>query len=104
MTNLSQQEWQEQLEKDSNAVIIDVRTDEELEEGFIKGAKQMNIQNSGAFYEEAQKLNPDKNYYVYCKGGGRSATACVLMNSLGIANTYNLEGGISEWTGEIVTE
>lgn len=101
MTNLSQQEWQEQLEKDPNAVIIDVRTDEEFEEGYIKNAIQMNIQNSAGFYEEVQKLDPEKSYYVYCKAGGRSATACTLMNSLGIPNTYNLEGGISEWTGEI---
>ena len=35
MADLTQQDWIEQLKKDENAVIIDVRTDMELEEGCI---------------------------------------------------------------------
>lgn len=101
MADLTQQDWTEQLKNDDNAVIIDVRTDIELEEGYIPGAIQMNIQNTAVFYEEAKKLDPTKNYYVYCRSGGRSGQACVLFNSLGIKNAYNLMGGMLEWKGEI---
>ena len=101
MADLTQQDWIEQLKKDENAVIIDVRTDMELEEGCIPGAIQMNIQNTAVFYEEAKKLDPSKNYYIYCRSGGRSGQACVLFNSLGIKNAYNLMGGMLEWKGEI---
>ena len=61
----------------------------------------MNIQNTAVFYEEAKKLDPSKNYYIYCRSGGRSGQACLLFNSLGIKNAYNLMGGILDWTGEI---
>lgn len=101
MADLTQQEWVDQLKADDNSVIIDVRTSEELEEGFIPGAVQINIQNPAAFMEEAKKLDRDKNYYIYCRSGGRSGQACMLFNSLGIKNAYNLMGGIQEWEGEI---
>ena len=38
-------------------------------------------------------------YFVYCKAGSRSAQACILMQELGFKNTFNLEGGFSEWLG-----
>lgn len=100
MTDLTQQEWQDRLKADSEAVIIDVRTDIEMEEGCIPGAVQMDIQNPGAFMEKAKELNPGKRYYIYCHSGGRSSQACMLFNSLGIKNTYNLLGGFEDWEGE----
>ena len=36
--NLSQEDWKTQLESDANAVIIDVRTEEECSEGIIPNA------------------------------------------------------------------
>ena len=48
-----------------------------------------------------EALDKTKNYYVYCKAGARSAQACSIMNQLGIANTYNLVGGFSQWQGEV---
>lgn len=100
MANLTQKEWSEQLEKDNNAVIIDVRTDEEFEEGYIPGAKQIDIFNGAEFIKQAKELDPEKSYYVYCRSGGRSEQACMLLNSLGVKNAYNLIGGIMEWKGE----
>lgn len=50
---------------------------------------------------EVEELDKTKNYYVYCQAGMRSAKACGIMNQLGIENTYNLLGGIGEWTGPI---
>lgn len=100
MTDLTQQEWHDRLKADSDAVIIDVRTDIEMEEGYIPGAVQMDIQNPGAFMEKAKELDSEKNYYIYCRSGGRSSQACTLFNSLGIKNTYNLLGGFEDWEGE----
>lgn len=102
MPDLTQQEWKNQLEADDNARIIDVRTDIEVEEGVIPGSTQMDIQNPGEFMEKVKTLDPEKNYYIYCRSGGRSSQACMLFNSLGIKNTYNLMGGISEWEGEVI--
>jgi len=100
MADLTQKDWKEKLSEDNNAQIIDVRTDAEVEEGYIPNAVQIDIQNPGAFMEKAKKLTPEKNYYIYCRSGGRSAQACAVLNSLGIKKTYNLIGGFSEWEDE----
>lgn len=101
MADLTQQQWNEQLENDSNAIILDVRTDAEFEEGYIPGALQMDIYNGAEFLQRAKQLDPQKNYYVYCRSGGRSAQACMLLNSVGVENAFNLKGGIMEWKGPI---
>ena len=102
MADLTQEEWAEQLKNDDKGVIIDVRTDAEFEEGHIPEAKQIDIYNGAEFLKQAKELDPEKNYYVYCRSGGRSAQACMLLNSVGVKNAYNLKGGIKEWEGEIV--
>lgn len=101
MENITQDRWRELLENDSNAVILDVRTQEEVVEGIIPGAVIMDIQDTAEFYAKAQKLDASKNYYVYCRSGGRSGQACMLFNALGIKNAYNLIGGMMAWNGEI---
>jgi len=101
MADLSQEEWAEQLKNDDNALILDVRTLEEVEEGFIPGATHIDIYLGQEFLEEVEKLDRDKNFYVYCRSGNRSGQACAILNSLGIDNAYNLEGGFNEWEGEV---
>ncbi len=101
MSDLSQEEWEEQLENDTNAFILDVRTPEEVEEGYIPGATNIDIYLGQEFLDEIDKLDKSKNYYVYCRSGNRSAQACAIMNSVGIENTYNLEGGFMNWEGEV---
>ncbi len=103
MQDLSQSQWRDQISQDENAIILDVRTDMEVAEGIIPSAKQMNIQNAGAFMDSANELDKSKSYYIYCKSGGRSAQACMILDSLGFENTYNLLGGITEWEGETTT-
>ncbi|HCQ29697.1 MAG TPA: rhodanese-like domain-containing protein, partial [Flavobacteriales bacterium] len=41
------------------------------------------------------------SYYVYCRSGGRSASACGAMASIGFPKLYNLAGGIMSWSGEV---
>ncbi len=101
MADLTQQQWSDQLENDDEAVIIDVRTDAEFEAGYIPGALQINIFNGAEFLKRAKELNPEKNYYIYCRSGARSGQACMLLNSVGVKNAYNLKGGIMEWKGQL---
>lgn len=99
MADLTQQEWASQLENDQNAVILDVRTQDEVDEGHIPEAIHLDIHKSKEFIDGIKKLDPEKNYYVYCRSGGRSGQACSIMNSLGFENAYNLSGGFMEWKG-----
>lgn len=99
MKELSQEEWKAQLEQDDKAVILDVRTQEEVDEGHIPDAKHLDIYKGQEFVDEIDKLDREKNYYIYCRSGARSAQACTLMDQMGFNNTYNLIGGFSKWEG-----
>jgi rhodanese-related sulfurtransferase len=61
----------------------------------------MNIQNTAKFIHDIESMDKSKTYYVYCRSGGRSFQACMLMQAKGF-NTYNLAGGMLSWTGEVV--
>ena len=100
--NLTQEDWVSQFETDENAVILDVKTEAEFNEGIIANAINIDIHLGQSFISEIKSLEKTKNYYVYCRSGMRSAKACEIMNELGFENAYNLVGGIIEWDGEVV--
>jgi rhodanese-related sulfurtransferase len=101
MADLTQDQWKAQLENDTNALVLDVRTEDEVVEGIIPNAKHIDIYKGQGFIYEVEELDKTKNFYVYCRMGGRSAQACAVMNQLGFENTFNLVGGFSEWRGEV---
>ena len=94
-------EFAEKIKNDPNAVVIDVRTRGEIMEGVIPGAIHIDIMG-GRFKEEVEKLDKSKNYYLYCRSGNRSGTACSFMGQIGFGELYNLAGGIMSWQGDIV--
>jgi len=102
MEDLTQEEWSEQLAKDNNAVVLDVRTDAEVADGIIPNAIHLDIYKGQEFITDIEEFDKSKSYYVYCRSGNRSGQACQIMEQLGFANTYNLEGGMLEWIGDIV--
>lgn len=102
MADLQQKDWTKLLFEDNNSVVLDVRTLDEVEElGIIPEAIHIDIFKGQGFIDEIQNLDTSKNYFVYCKAGGRSAQACAIMNQLGFEKTYNLLGGFTEWEGKV---
>jgi len=101
--NLTQEDWISQLEADTNALILDVRSEEEYNEGIIPNAILLDIRKEQEFMSGLEALDKSKNYYVYCRSGARSAKACEIMENMGFENTSNLLGGILEWDGDIVS-
>lgn len=100
--NLTQEQWVSQFEADTNAVILDVRTEDECDQGIIEHSINIDFYKTSEFIAAIEQVDKSKNYYVYCRSGVRSAKACEIMNELGIENAYNLLGGIIEWNGDIV--
>lgn len=102
MQQLDQQTWWEKYNQDDNGEILDVRTPEEWSEGIIPNAITIDIYQGQGFIYKLDELDKSKNYYVYCLAGGRSAKACEIMDQMDFKNTYNLVGGMSQWTGPVV--
>lgn len=98
--DLSQDEWTEKLNATENAIILDVRTEDEVSEGYIPNAKNIDIYQGQGFVDALEELDKSKTYFVYCRSGARSGQACGIMNQLGFENAYNLEGGFMAWEGE----
>ena len=101
--NLDQNSWTESIEKSKNNVVLDVRTPEEYDEGCIVNSINLNIYDSQFFMDELNKLNKKDFIHVYCRTGSRSFQACEIIKQFGFENVYNLEGGILEWKGKIIT-
>lgn len=99
--DLIQEDWISLLSKDENAIILDVRTQDECAEGIIPDAVMIDIYKGHDFIDEVDAMDKSKNYFVYCKAGGRSAQACGIMKQLGFQNVYNLLGGFSKWNGDV---
>jgi hydroxyacylglutathione hydrolase len=75
-------------------MLLDVRTPEEYAEGHIAGAKLIPVQ---VLAEHLKDVPKDKQVYVYCHSGGRSARASKLLAANGFSNIENMEGGIVAW-------
>lgn len=96
ITNLSSEQFKEKITEDKNAIIIDLRTDDELGKGQIPGAVQIDYLGKN-FDTQIAALDKNKTYYVYCQGGGRSADAAQYMEKQGFKKVFNLEKGFSNW-------
>ena len=100
--NLTQEDWVSQFEADDKAVMLDVRSEDECDQGIIEGSINIDFHKGQEFIDAVAALDKNKNYYIYCRSGARSGKTCEIMNELGFENVYNLVGGIIEWNGDIV--
>jgi sulfur-carrier protein adenylyltransferase/sulfurtransferase len=78
--------------------LIDVREPFEYEIARINGAKLIPL---GEITERLDELSGEQPIVVHCHSGKRSAQAVRLLQQLGFANVYNLEGGIDAWSDQI---
>lgn len=85
-----------QILNQDNSVVVDVREDNEVSAGKIKGAKHIPL---GQLKKRLVELESAKNkpILVYCRSGSRSAHACSVLTKEGFANVSNLAGGMIAW-------
>jgi rhodanese-related sulfurtransferase len=105
--NVSVCKAEKMIEKE-DVFLLDVRTPAEFNKTHIEGATLIPLKNVSAQDPIAlppEELLParinevpaDKKILVYCKTGGRSATASSLLINAGYKKVYNMEGGIDAW-------
>ena len=95
MNNLNAEGFSKLIE-DSNVVLIDVRTSDEYNSGYIDGALLIDFYDLN-FQNRISELDREKPYAIYCRSGHRSGETTKLMSKLGFKNISNLVGGIIEW-------
>ncbi len=93
---ISTEELYKKIQQKEDIKIIDVRTEEEYQQGHIK--ESINIPLD-IIESEIEKQVPDKNAQIYliCRSGGRSAMAQELLFGKKYQNAKNVSGGMLEW-------
>lgn len=82
--------------RNEEAVIIDIRTQDEYQEGHIPGAALIPLDQLGSRMNEVPR---DRKVLLICRSGNRSAKGTSLLRSSGFDNVYNVTGGMLEWRG-----
>jgi sulfur-carrier protein adenylyltransferase/sulfurtransferase len=84
------------LDSDDAPLFLDVREQDEWDQGIIPGAVHV---PRGYLEQRVEGLLPDRNHpiVVYCAGGSRSAFATKTLEELGYENVVNLAGGFTDW-------
>ena len=97
---LTSQEAHDMMSDD--VIILDVRTQEEFDEGHIANAVLL---PDYEIKEKAESViaNKDQTILIYCRTGRRSEIASKELIEMGYKNVFDF-GGIVDWTGEIVWE
>ncbi|MCB0034004.1 MAG: hypothetical protein KDE51_08295 [Anaerolineales bacterium] len=93
------------LEKSENndLLLIDLRESEERQQhGVIpgsvaipRGVLEFYADPTSSMHHPEMQL--DRRTILYCAGGGRSALAADLLQSMGYKNVAHLEGGFAAW-------
>ena len=80
------------------AVLLDVRTPEEVADGRIPGSVNIPLQRLDDVEDAVENL--DTPLFVYCQSGMRSRKAAVRLEQMGYTNVTDL-GGIMAYRGEL---
>lgn len=99
---ISPEEAKRIMDENPEAIVLDVRTTSEFQEGHIPRAILI---EDFAIKEKAEKILTDKSatILVYCRSGRRSKLAAQTLAELGYENVLEF-GGILDWPYETVTE
>ena len=88
------QEAKNLIESRQDMLLIDVRGQDELSEGYIEGSTLMPL---WAIIKGTQRPPQNKPILLICAVGGRSLALGKLMSKNGWNEVYSLKGGISAW-------
>ena len=96
--NITAEEAKQIMDSEEGYIILDVRTQEEYDQGHIPGAIVISHEEIS---EKAEKVLTDKNQLilVYCRSGQRSKLAAEALAELGYTNIKEF-GGIIDWPYE----
>ncbi len=92
-TRISVNEAEDML-KEPEVALIDVREAHEFEGGHVSGAALIPV---NSVYARRDELPTDKRLLFVCARGQRSALAAEMAAAAGLTELYNVEGGMEAW-------
>ena len=88
---ISAQDFAAKFSDDSK--VIDVRKESEYDAEHVENAYRRPLEDIN---EWANTLNNDEHFFIHCAGGYRSMIAASILNSRGIRNFTEIEGGFNK--------
>ncbi len=89
------QKWQEVQSGKSKAIILDIRTEAEFNNGHIIGSSNI---DSGHSYGVPKKIkDPNTEIWAFCRTKHRASYFVGMLYRYGYKNVYLVEGGIKAW-------
>src|SRR5215469_8663756 len=94
--NLTVQQAEHLIKTNKNVVILDVRNETEYNAAHLDNAVWIPLHElEDRLNELSEKQNSP--VLVYCGVGGRTVTACQILEDHGFTKVYGMIGGITEW-------
>ena len=89
---LEPKEFLAKFKATKDAQLLDVRTPEEVAEGALEGAQNINFYDAD-FKDKLSNLDINKPVFVYCRSGGRSGKCAQMCKDMGFKEIYDMKGG-----------
>ena len=86
----------DQVHRQNGRILIDVRENDEFDQGFIPGAVHISKGHIETRIEDAVPSR-ETPITLYCAGGTRSLLAGRALNELGYADVVSMTGGFNAW-------
>src|SRR5579884_3795142 len=95
---ITAKELKEKIDRGDNFLLLDVREPHEYQIARIPGSKLIPL---GELPRHLNELDPNAEYVMHCKSGGRSQKAVDLLKQNGFKNVRNMTGGILAWSDKV---
>jgi len=97
--HIGQEEWNDILDNDSSALVLDIRNDYEWDIGRFKQAERPKFREFSQFPEMVQEVvkkvkGKETKVLMYCTGGIRCEVFSNLLMKEGVKNVYQLQDGV----------
>ncbi|MBD5430220.1 rhodanese-like domain-containing protein [Lactobacillus sp.] len=99
MKEITTKQLQEIINQNPKIKLFDVREPMEYGAGHIPESINFPLAKVSEF-----NFPKDKKYYFICRSGNRSNQFCNYLNTHGYQDIINIQGGMLEWDGEVVSD
>ena len=96
MKNITVDDLKSRMDAGEPLNIIDVREPAEYAE-FNIGAKLIPLGKIASMQIDEIEDLKNEELIIHCKAGGRSAQACMILETAGFTNVVNVTGGMNAW-------